>query len=104
MTPAIRNYFGLFDNWLNFTFADFYLVTLSKTGSFFVVEHGAEVDNQQFVQLLINLFPDRDLYSAGQMRTDTEFTFKFQEGSDIIIRPFDDDIYHTEYVKEEKHG
>lgn len=94
----------LFD-WLNKTFNDYYIVQhpgISLEG-FIIVNHSPKTDNQQFWQLLVNMFPCLEteycLWVSQRYGNSISCRKIICSDGDIILRPYDNEICHTKYVK-----
>lgn len=88
-------------DWLNEQFNDYYIMwSKSFDRGFKIVEHAAPTINRAFYVLLCNLFPSIKNGSCGFVSGNGSLYLTFEEG-DVKIEPFDNQIHHTLYVKEE---
>lgn len=97
MTEAER----AFSQWLNKTFNDYYVVYSNFFDEPRVVEHSAPTIHHAFFRLLCQWFPCLKDNAEWAMisRNSDSFTFVC-DGVQITIKPFDDEIYHTNLIKE----
>lgn len=87
--------------WLQSTWNDTYIMySTAFDEGFRIVDHSIPSVHHQFYVLLCNLFPAMQTgvcpYSKGE-----DFITFFPDGVQVTIKPFDDEIHHTRYVKEE---
>lgn len=88
-------------DWLNSQFNDYYAIChQSFTDGVRIVEHPATTSNDNFIRLIHNILPwtktDAIPFSVSEQR----FTLII-DGEQVVIKPYDGEIHHTEYVKEE---
>lgn len=88
------------DEWINRTFNDFYLCTDMESKDWAMVHHLPTTPNSQFMLLIKKLYRQRDFNNASYIMSPGAFCLKFPDG-DVMIQPYEDQIYHTEYVKED---
>ncbi len=88
-------------DWLNEQFNDYYIMwSESFDRGFKIVEHTAPTINRAFYILLCNLFPTLKSGVASFVSGSGSLHLFF-EGGEVKIEPFDNQIHHTLYVKEE---
>lgn len=88
-------------DWLNHQWNDYYVMySTAFEGGFRIVEHSSPIINRAFYRLLCNLFPILKEGVCPYAITDDSLTF-FPDGVQVTIKPYDDEIHHTQYVKEE---
>ena len=89
-------------NWLHDTLNDYYLLTgqFIDDSNFKIFEHVPEADDHQFWILLERFFPSIKEEGCHYTFSNKVLTFSWA-GQSIEIRPYDDEIYHTLYVKED---
>lgn len=91
-----------FTEWVNIQFNDYYVMYCPTfENGFRIVEHHVPVITQAFVRLIHNLFPWTKDNPTPYAVTEEYFTL-FIDGVQLTIKPYDDEIHHTEYVKEEQ--
>lgn len=89
------------NKWLNTQFSDYYIMhSTAFEGGFKVVEHEAPTINHAFYRLLCNLFPVMKDAPVPYGVSEEHFTI-WPDGVQVTIKPFDDEIHHTQYVKED---
>lgn len=89
------------NRWLNYQCNDHYVMySTAFDGGFKIVEHAAPTINRAFYLLLCNLFPMMQSGICPYCETDKSLTF-IPDGVQVTIKPFDDEIHHTLYVKGE---
>lgn len=91
-----------FTEWVNATFSDFYIVkgSMLKDG-FRIVHHPAPIITQAFIRLLHNIIPETRAEVIPFSICEEYFALHLANGEQVKIMPYDDEIHHTEYVKEE---
>lgn len=88
-------------DWLNSQFNDFYIICHpSFANGVRVVEHSATTSNDNFIRLIHNILPWTKTDPIPFTIAERYFTI-FVGGEQVTIKPYDDEIHHTEYVKEE---
>lgn len=86
--------------WLNYTCHDYYaLYSPAFEDGVKIVEHEAPAIHRAFYILLQNLFPVLKNAPCPYGKSDEAFTI-WPDGVQVTIRPYDDEIHHTQYVKE----
>lgn len=89
------------NDWLNQQFNDYYILWSDKfSRGFKIVEHSAPTINHAFYVMLCKFFPSIKEGSCGFVSGDGSFYLAF-DGGDVRIEPFDNQIHHTLYVKED---
>lgn len=89
------------NHWLNEQVNDYYIMYSSVfRDGYAVVEHEAPAINHAFYRLLCNLFPVIKDMPTPYGVAGGGFSI-WPDGVQVTIRPLDDEIYHTQYVKEE---
>lgn len=102
--------------WLTATFNDYYTIWDGISCNQRFVHHPPESDNQNFVKLIEKIYSDIDFSNAecgihnlqeqistAPARTN-EFIIASPNGAwaTILITPYDEEVYHTNYIKEDK--
>lgn len=88
-------------DWLNSQFNDYYAICYrSFADGVRIVEHPATVSNDNFIRLICNILPWAKTEVVPFSVSERRFTL-FIEGEQVVIKPYDDEIHHTEFVKEE---
>lgn len=86
--------------WLNYTCNDYYaLYSTAFENGVKIVEHEAPAIHRAFYILLQNLFPSLKDMPSPYGKSDEAFTI-WPDGVQVTIKPYDDEIHHTQYVKE----
>ena len=94
-----------FIEWLQNCWNDLYEVWSPEDCNQYIVQYGANSDVDKFITLINRLYGCRaqdcpwGVVESEHMK-DNKFLIFFN-GKSIEIRPFDDDIYHVDLVKEE---
>lgn len=97
----MSNWEKAFTEWINIQFNDYYvmLCPIFENG-FKIVDHHGPIITKAFIRLIHNLFPwtkdNPTLFAAAE-----EHFILFIDGVQLTIKPYDNEIHHTEYVKEE---
>lgn len=91
------------NDWLNTTFNETYIMySTAFEGGFRIVDHSEPSVNHLFYVLLCHLFPALHTGICPFSRSNESLTL-FPDGVQVTIKPYDDDIHHTKYVKEQNH-
>lgn len=89
-----------FIKWVNVCFSDYYIMLCPTfEGGFKIVHHPAPIITDAFIRLIHNLFPWTRENPIPYSVSEEYFTLHI-DGVQLTIKPYDDEIHHTEYVKE----
>lgn len=98
----MSNWEKAFIKWINITFSDYYVMLCSTfENGFKIVHHPAPIITDAFIRLIHNLFPWTRENPVPYSVCEEYFTLHI-DGVQLTIKPYDDEIHHTEYVKELK--
>lgn len=90
-----------FTKWVNMQFNDYYIMLCpSFENGFYIVDHHAPIITQAFIRLIHNMFP-WTMFEPTPYAASEEYFTLFIDGVQLTIKPYDNEICHTEYITEE---